>query len=192
MLILYNLNHVTFWLYYLEMKSAHTSRSSAAKPRAHAKKQQRKHTTTHINKRHISTAKPHNTMQQKMIAPSMKSFVPSTMMTKTFNFPTFQKSHLLSMQHRNMSGWGYTNYLPADEVESRIISVLQNIPEVEPSKVTKKSHFTKDLGLDSLQQVELIMLLEHEFNTEIDDQHAILIETIPEAVHYFSHTPYCV
>lgn len=52
------------------------------------------------------------------------------------------------------------------------------------------SHFVNDLGLDSLDQVEITMALEDEFNIEINDKDAEEIFTPRQAVekvYYFTY-----
>lgn len=110
----------------------------------------------------------------------------TTFSSKTKFQPLFQ------MSKRFGGGWGYTNYTPAVEIEERIMTLLRDLPAVDQTKLTNQSHFKHDLGLDSLQQVELIMMLEHKFSVEINDDDAVKITSVPEAVHYFSHTPYTV
>jgi acyl carrier protein len=41
-----------------------------------------------------------------------------------------------------------------------------------------------DLGADSLDTVELVMALEEEFETEIPDEDAEKITTVPQAIDY--------
>ncbi len=43
-----------------------------------------------------------------------------------------------------------------------------------------------DLGLDSLDEVELIMALEDEFDLEISDEDADKLETVQQAVDYIT------
>lgn len=45
-----------------------------------------------------------------------------------------------------------------------------------------EAHFVNDLGLDSLDQVEITMELEDEFNIELTDQVAEKIFTVKDAV----------
>ncbi len=49
-----------------------------------------------------------------------------------------------------------------------------------------EARFTKDLGADSLDTVELVMALEEEFGMEIPDEDAEKITTVGEAVKYIS------
>ncbi len=57
---------------------------------------------------------------------------------------------------------------------------------VSPDEVTMEASFTKDLGADSLDTVELVMALEEEFGMEIPDEDAEKITTVSEAVKYIS------
>lgn len=55
---------------------------------------------------------------------------------------------------------------------------------LEPSEVKPDSDFTKELGADSLDVVELVMLIEDEFEMEIDDKVASKIATVEDALNY--------
>ncbi len=48
--------------------------------------------------------------------------------------------------------------LSKDDVTNRILNVVKNFQNVDPAKVTASSHFIKDLGLDSLDTVEVILI----------------------------------
>lgn len=48
-----------------------------------------------------------------------------------------------------------SGFLAKDEVENRILAVVKNFQNVDAAKVTATSHFTNDLGLDSLDTVEV-------------------------------------
>ena len=56
-------------------------------------------------------------------------------------------------------------------------------------QVTSAAHFEKDLGLDSLDVVELVMALEEEFNIEIPDGEADKISSVTDAVNYLLSNP---
>ncbi len=55
---------------------------------------------------------------------------------------------------------------------------------VNKEDITAESKFVDDLGADSLDQVELIMALEENFDLEIPDQEAEKIETVGDAIDY--------
>ncbi|TNE35780.1 acyl carrier protein, partial [bacterium] len=54
----------------------------------------------------------------------------------------------------------------------------------EESQVTPEASFTKDLGADSLDTVELIMEFEKEFDLTIDDSDAEKILTVGDVINY--------
>ena len=71
------------------------------------------------------------------------------------------------------------------DIESRVKKIVaKNLDIDDESRITADSHFVDDLGADSLDQVELVMALEEEFNTEIPDDAAEKIHTISDAVKY--------
>jgi len=55
---------------------------------------------------------------------------------------------------------------------------------VDEDEVTVDASITDDLGADSLDQVELVMALETEFNLDIPDEEAEKIKTVGDAVRY--------
>ena len=75
------------------------------------------------------------------------------------------------------------------EVTERIISVVKNFDQVDPNKVTPETKFVDDLGLDSLDVVEVVMAIEDEFAVEIPDIEADKISSIAEAIDYISTHP---
>mmetsp|Transcript_13210 Transcript_13210/g.34631 ORF Transcript_13210/g.34631 Transcript_13210/m.34631 type:complete len:113 (-) Transcript_13210:1283-1621(-) len=80
-------------------------------------------------------------------------------------------------------------YLSKDEVTQRVLDVVKNYEKVDPAKVTPEAHFSNDLGLDSLDNVEVVMALEDEFVIEIPDQEADRILTLGDAIKYISEHP---
>ncbi|QSS63609.1 acyl carrier protein, partial [Histoplasma capsulatum] len=80
--------------------------------------------------------------------------------------------------------------LTHSEIEGRIVDLLKNFDKVsDPSKITSTSHFSNDLGLDSLDTVEVVMAIEEEFSIEIPDKEADAIHSIDQAVTYISSQP---
>ncbi|PRQ41027.1 putative Acyl carrier protein (ACP) [Rosa chinensis] len=56
-------------------------------------------------------------------------------------------------------------------------------------KVTPDAHFQKDLGLDSLDNVEIVMALEEEFKLEIPDKEADKIDSTNLDIEYIYNHP---
>ncbi|KAI1608977.1 NADH dehydrogenase 1 alpha/beta subcomplex 1 [Exophiala viscosa] len=80
--------------------------------------------------------------------------------------------------------------LSKDEVQGRIMDLLKNFDKVtDASKISGTSHFQNDLGLDSLDTVEVVMAIEEEFSIEIPDKEADAIHSVDQAVTYISNQP---
>ncbi|WQZ96768.1 acyl carrier protein [Helicobacter pylori] len=56
--------------------------------------------------------------------------------------------------------------------------------EIDASQVTPEAKFVKDLGVDSLDIVELIMALEERFGIEISDEQAEKIVNVGDVMRY--------
>jgi len=55
---------------------------------------------------------------------------------------------------------------------------------IEPSSVKPEANFTKELGADSLDVVELVMAFEEAFEIDINDEAAGEIVTVQDALDY--------
>uniref|UniRef100_A0A7S2SKU6 Acyl carrier protein n=1 Tax=Eucampia antarctica TaxID=49252 RepID=A0A7S2SKU6_9STRA len=82
-----------------------------------------------------------------------------------------------------------STFLDPSEVTDRIVSVVKNFDKVDPANVQPESKFEDDLGLDSLDSVEVVMAIEDEFAIEIPDAEADKIASIADAVEYIAGHP---
>eukprot|EP00245_Coleochaete_scutata_P006761 TRINITY_DN21541_c0_g1_i1.p1 TRINITY_DN21541_c0_g1~~TRINITY_DN21541_c0_g1_i1.p1 ORF type:complete len:129 (-),score=36.62 TRINITY_DN21541_c0_g1_i1:764-1150(-) len=80
-------------------------------------------------------------------------------------------------------------HLEKGKVTDRVLDVIKSFEKVDEKKVTPTAHFQTDLGLDSLDQVEVVMAFEEEFALEIPDADADKILSVPDAIHYISSHP---
>jgi acyl carrier protein len=71
----------------------------------------------------------------------------------------------------------------ADIVE-RVKKIICEQLDVEEKDVVLTASFVDDLGADSLDQVELIMAMEEEFDVSISDEEAEKIATVQDAINY--------
>ncbi len=71
-----------------------------------------------------------------------------------------------------------------DKVKKIIVEQLG----VDEAEVTPEASITDDLGADSLDQVELVMAFETEFNIDIPDEEAEKIKTVGDAVMKIDET----
>lgn len=72
-------------------------------------------------------------------------------------------------------------------IESRIKRVAAEQLGVAESDITTASRFVEDLGADSLDQIELVMALEDEFEIIIDDAEAEKIGTVQKTIDYIAN-----
>lgn len=80
--------------------------------------------------------------------------------------------------------------MPVDVATDRIIEVVKNfVAEKGITDVNPKSTFKEDLGLDSLDGVEVCLAIEEEFGIEIPDSEAEKITSIATAVEYITAHP---
>ncbi|KAK9274014.1 hypothetical protein L1049_018828 [Liquidambar formosana] len=99
------------------------------------------------------------------------------------------QSRILCGSLRSMSSHG-DDHLDKEEVIDRVLSVVKDFPKsILPRSVTPDVHFQKDLGLDSLDNVEIVMALEEEFKLEIPDKEADKIDSCNLAIEYIYHHP---
>ena len=76
-------------------------------------------------------------------------------------------------------------------VSARVVQVVKNFHKIgENTTVTEKSHFANDLGLDSLDTVELVLALEDEFCIEIQESDADKIQSTADAIQYLLTNPH--
>ena len=66
---------------------------------------------------------------------------------------------------------------------------MKGFEKVDPAKLSTASAFAEDLGLDSLDAVEVVMAVEEEFAIEIPDAEADEIKTVQQAIDYIAKTP---
>lgn len=69
-------------------------------------------------------------------------------------------------------------------VADRVMDIVAEQLGYDRDKIGPDTNFVSDLGADSLDQVELIMELEREFDITIPDDVAEKIQTVGEAISH--------
>ena len=72
------------------------------------------------------------------------------------------------------------------DIADRVRKIVVEHLNVDPEKVVEKASFIDDLGADSLDNVELVMAFEEEFDIEIPDDAAEHIQTVGDAVKFIT------
>jgi acyl carrier protein len=72
----------------------------------------------------------------------------------------------------------------AENLEEKVIKIIIDQLEVEPEKVTMNASFSDDLKADSIDRLELVVVLEEAFKIEIPDEDTEKIKTVGDAVNY--------
>jgi NADH dehydrogenase (ubiquinone) 1 alpha/beta subcomplex 1 len=104
-------------------------------------------------------------------------------------FTTIQIFYTHNLKQNTNSHSHSQTFLDSKEVSDRIIDVVKNFDKVDAQKVTPTAKFVDDLGLDSLDSVEVVMAIEDEFAIEIPDAEADKILSVGDAVEYISGHP---
>ncbi|XP_052443277.1 acyl carrier protein, mitochondrial [Carassius gibelio] len=111
---------------------------------------------------------------------------------RTFSYlTTGHKSPLAQISSSSFQVLQWRQYgdlppLTLETIHDRVLYVLKLYDKISPEKLQATSHFMKDLGLDSLDQVEIIMAMEDEFGFEIPDAEAEKLMTPQEIVQYIA------
>lgn len=69
-------------------------------------------------------------------------------------------------------------------IEDKVKDIIAEELGVERPKLTDDASFMEDLGADSLDQVELVMAFEKEFDIDIPDEEAEKLRTVGDALKY--------
>ena len=72
------------------------------------------------------------------------------------------------------------------EIFDKVKKIIIDHLGVEEDKIVETAVFVDDLGADSLDQVELVMAFEEEFDIEIPDDAAETIQTVGDAVKFIT------
>lgn len=71
-----------------------------------------------------------------------------------------------------------------EEIYHRVRNILSEELGLDPESIDMDANFIEDLNADSLDIVDLVVELEHEFDLSIPDEEAEKIQTVGDAVNY--------
>lgn len=70
------------------------------------------------------------------------------------------------------------------DVEQRVKKVVAKHLKTDEDKIKPESDFVKDLGAESIQSIELVAAFEEEFDIEMDEQAALAVKAVGDAVAF--------
>jgi len=80
---------------------------------------------------------------------------------------------------------------PELELEKRVKAIVIDKLGVQPEKVTNEALFIDDLGADSLDVMDLVMILEEKLDLEIPDEDAVKLTSVGAAIKYLRQRLAC-
>ena len=72
------------------------------------------------------------------------------------------------------------------EITARVKKVVGEVLEMPISEISDDANFIFDLGANSMQSVLLVGAFEEEFNIEMDEDKALEVQNIADAVEFIS------
>ena len=74
----------------------------------------------------------------------------------------------------------------SDSIQDRVLKIIANTRRIPLDSVRPDSTF-EELGIDSLDRLNILFDLESEFDIEIDDEEAKKVQNIPEMIAGITH-----
>ena len=71
-------------------------------------------------------------------------------------------------------------------VEERVKAITANVLKLNIDEIKMEDDFTADLGAESVQSIELVAMFEEEFGIEMDEDAALSVQTVGEAVDFIA------
>ncbi|ODV59875.1 acyl carrier protein, partial [Ascoidea rubescens DSM 1968] len=79
--------------------------------------------------------------------------------------------------------------LTKDDVSKRVYDVIKSFEKTKDIEISNELNFATDLGLDSLDVVEVLVAIEEEFDFEIPDNDADEIKSVGQVIEYIVNHP---
>ncbi len=71
-----------------------------------------------------------------------------------------------------------------DDIAARVKAVVGRVLKIDPKTLKDGDHFVQDLGAESIQSIELVAEFEDEFDIEMDEDDALGVQRVGEAVEF--------
>ena len=73
-----------------------------------------------------------------------------------------------------------------ENIAERVKAVVARQLKVDIEKVKDDSDFVNDLGAESIQSLELVAAFEEEFDIEMDEEAALRVKNVKDAIDFIS------
>ena len=70
------------------------------------------------------------------------------------------------------------------QIQDGVKKVIANVLKTDVSGISDEANFIFDLGADSMQSMELVAAFEEEFDIEMDEDRALEVQTVSDAVTF--------
>ena len=71
-------------------------------------------------------------------------------------------------------------------VEERVKAITARVLNINVDEIKMEHSFTADLGAESVQSIELVAMFEEEFGIEMDEDAALSVEIVGDAVKFIT------
>ena len=68
----------------------------------------------------------------------------------------------------------------------RVKKVTAEILKIDTNIINENSRFVEDLGAESIQSIELVAAFEEEFDIEMDEDAALAVKSVGDAVRFIN------
>ncbi|MFH1718603.1 MAG: acyl carrier protein [Planctomycetota bacterium] len=68
--------------------------------------------------------------------------------------------------------------------EERVKAITARVLKLSADEINIEDDFTADLGAESVQSIELVAMFEEEFGIEMDEDAALSVQTVGDAVEF--------
>ena len=72
-------------------------------------------------------------------------------------------------------------------VAERVVAVTASVLKFDNADIKPENTFTVDLGAESVQSIELVAMFEEEFGIEMDEDAALSVENVGDAIEYITN-----
>ncbi len=76
------------------------------------------------------------------------------------------------------------SYMNNNDIQERVKKAISRVLKMTASEISDDANFIFDLGADSMQSMELVAALEEEFDIEMDEDKALEVQSVSDAVTF--------